>query len=635
MGIAISVDEPDIVSASIGQEPGAVYPSFSFKKFPHQAKPEDLEQWLEYDPPDLDINVGGTVWTCQCTSLRTTGSRESGIELDLQYVPKPFAVLQHSGYSKQLVFLSCPQWQKDLYTANLDEDVTKLYWKNSDPYISNGWTVNEIFTEIGELAGVTMTSKLPTLHVGNATVICNKGQQYLPFLLSLLPTNGFTYAWFSHDNTLTVALIEPATQAFRVPADAVTLELGKDKTPTYDLIEITGGLYKPTFPLTLGSQNLGSGSTSGRCNTTLTETLPDEPRDVGGYTQTTARTRTIRTDEEGNPFAILEEIEQVHGPIFNLYGNLASTGVIRHTSTSHTYDNHDAHVYQVPRLVHTERSVSGFVYEYVLGRSAVSSGKLYYLTEDLAIITEEQYRVMDPAPTVILSAKVSWKNAYETHIEDKVYTQTTEVTQDWPEGSEREHVQDIQRMMYRLDNSIWIDCTEDPQTALGRVIQAKSQDETPTVTVKETSVKQARLLENRVVLKSPKTYEFQSRESRWNPQTGKLEHDAQQTPIDSDRIPSQPTQFRLKPLKATAGDLGGNTGKTITPVSASIPTNNPHDFEYWAGLLYWQLTHPKRAVSVQSTNSFLPPGYRYAHGTIVGFQIQQQGQEQTVRYAIE
>lgn len=633
MNIAITVNEPDLFAANISQEPGAVYPSFNLKKLPHGAKPEDLEDWLDYDPPDLDINVGGTIWTCQATRTSVTGSRESGIDIDIQYIPKPFAILQDSGYGKQVIFLSCLLWQKEQYTVNLDEEVTTLYYKHSDEYIATGWTVNEILEIIGELAGVEITSDLPLLHVQNATLVLEKGQPFLNFMLSLLPTGGFTYAWHSHNNALHVSLVQPAIQAFTVPTEATNIEYGKEQQTDYNCIEITGGLQKPGTirALRIGSLNIGSGSPSSRVNAILTEDLPEETRQVGEYTQTTYRTRTVQADGNGNPFAVTGEIENVYGPIFNKNGDLSkASGLIRQVTVSHSYENNDAAIFQVPRLIETLRTISGYAYAYVIGCSPTGYGKVWYLSEDLEILDDAQYLSMSPSPDILCTAKVTWQS-YESHIEAKLYTGTPNVTQDWPEGSNREQTQETTRTMFNVAD-VWVDCVDDPHTALSRIIQALSQESTPTIATITTASRQVEMVENRVALKCPKSYEFQSTTMQLNTNTGKVEHDAQVTPIDSANIPSQPTQYRLAPLKATVGDAGA---QLVIPFSGSIPTANLQDFEHWAGILYYQITHPKRALSVTSATEFIPPGYRYANGTVAGFQIQQRGPEQVVQYSIE
>jgi hypothetical protein len=56
---------------------------------------------------------------------------------------------------------------------------------------------------------------------------------------------------------------------------------------------------------------------------------------------------------------------------------------------------------------------------------------------------------------------------------------------------------------------------------------------------------------------------------------------------------------------------------------AEITTNNPDDFEIWAGMLWEQVSSTKRRVSMVSFDRLLPMGSVYGGVTMTSFQASQ------------
>jgi hypothetical protein len=629
----VSINQDGVLSLSIAQRPNDLTPTFAVQMFPDQASFLDHESWLGYSPPDMTFNIGGVEWPCTAREVQTTITPESGVILEVQYYPELLETLQTTGYGKHLVFLSCPQWQYDQLIKQYDTDEYEVVYKPSNVYISTGWTIQQIFTKIGssDYADVDIDCLVPTLHVPQATVICEKGQSYFEFLQSLLPS-GFLYAWNVENETVKVSLLEPSTQTFQIPDGFFATVGSQSMTPTYTLIEATAGDYKPASGLSLGRAAPEQGFTVtilNRHNEIVTEVLAPETKAVGNYEETTQVTRTFQTDPDGNFFALLSEITETHGPLFNKRGNYLGIYLLKRVVTDYTYENSDPMIYRTPRLTQRVTKSSGYVNRYIPGAYTLSYGTMYYLTENLDVITYASYAAtaVDERPDIVCSAYATWEDDYETITETKTYTQTTTVTPDFFEGSERDNSLSTTRLITLMDNRYY-DCLASRESSLQQLAQDLQDEDTPSVT----PVGQYQLLElvtRKIKVISPDTYQFEDTRKTFNTSTKSFEIETQASAIDSGRPPSLPTQYRVKQLRASIGSSGS---QNVVPLHIHVPTNNPDDAEEWWSIAYKQKTQTQRQVVLTSFDRFVPVGSRIAKGTVTSFQLTQtsQGEQQVV-----
>lgn len=619
----------DCIRIEATHAPGELAPSFEVEIAPHLGTEGDQTRHLTWTPPaSVTFTIGDGSWTCVPLGSPRTISKTNGVLYHVTYIPSSLYWLRYGRYGKHVVWVSAPKWQYDTYLDAVDTSEYTVYFRETDIYTAWGWTINDILSSLSSLINSTgqtdtnfaITSDLPAFHVPQPTVTLSKDQTILTFVQSLLPPN-FTYVWDWQRGALHVALAEPSTQDFSIPPDAYDISYEVPEQLTYDSVILTGAPYKINHGMTLDPTG-PLGSVSSRANTTLIETLPLQTETVQGYPQTTLTTRTIQTDMDGNPFAVLSETVEVTGPLFSNTGAYAGLGLIRRSETTNTYDHLDAIVYEAPRLTGSSTTTSGYITRFLNSQITTSTGKLFYLTEDYRVLDYDDYYAIsyDERPDILGTAYQTWVDDYETITETKTYISEDDVTPDWPEGFEKTYTQQIAQevsFVYGMDFS----CLDNPQTALQQVAYQIIQAAGTSMGAVSTRSTTVQSLQKTVKLESPQSYVYEELRSRLNTHTKKLETALTRTRINS-LPPSAPSRYRTEPLKATIGESGE---KLITAYTSQIPTANPSDFERWAGKLYYELTHQRKLLTFSVDSYVLPQGYRIANGTVIGWTASQQG----------
>jgi len=639
-----------IISIRASHQEGEFYPTFMVDIKPYRGTELSSSTHFAWTPPEeMIFTIGNASWTCRPGD---TPRRISGNEVvyQVKYIPTPFYTLRYGSYGKNVVWLSCPTWMYDQYTASYNEDEYKIFHKESDVYPSNGFTVNEILEDLGELIEVSITAALSKIHVTQPTIMLRSDTPFVSFINSLLP-NGFPYVWDSQSDALTVAMAEPSTEDLSIPPGAYNLDYTSDAVVQYDSVEILGGQYKLGHGMTLGDNPGFRSATSTRASQIVIDALPAETKILNGKEQTTQVTRKTQTDLDGNPFAVLQEIQEISGPINDKSGDFVQDGLIKKAVIDYEYENVDPMVYSEPRLIKTTTTSSGYITKFFSGpaRRESSSGILYYLTKALDVITYAEFIAMEIAdrPDILMSAYVGWRDDDEIIEEDKAYVKPAAVTQDWPEGYEKSDSKNVRRFAFYLA-SAWYDGASEGKATLEKIAHVLRNEDSPTeasiVSITSTIVppemRQPEIIDKKVKLNSPGSYSFEETRTTYSQDSDKLMNDSNTTAINS-TPPSAPTKYRTEPLRAflrTVPDdplFGQNDrDRVFFGTTGTIPTCNPQDFERWAGMLFWQMTHTKKMLTCSVRNYILPQGYRVGAGTVIAWEASQQGAESSAEMVI-
>jgi hypothetical protein len=612
-----------------------ICPTFSVRCRPDRGNEEEASTHFAYTPPaEVTFVIGNARWTCVPGDSPRRLSGGEGVTYQIDYIPKPMYLLRYGRYGKNVVWISCPQWQYDQYMQGIDTDEYQVFHKVCDVYTSDGFTVNEVIEKLENLIELDITSKLPPLHLPQPSIMLSKEQIFSNFINTLLPS-GFTYVWDLQFGKFVLALAEPSTEDFILPPGVTHIDYDSPAVVNYNSVTITGAPYKINSGITLDTSAFGAklGSvSSSRFLQTIEETLPKETQEVDGQSQTTQTVRSIRTDPDGNPFAVLSETTEVTGPIFNALGVQTSIGLLKRTITTNTYENGDAIVFQVPRLVESEIKSSGYITKLSPTEVGAANGTVYYLTDELNILSRTEYLALSPSfPTILCSAYTWWVDDYETIVETKTYVQPSsmEVTKDWPEGYEKGDTRQITRQVYSV-GGVYYDCLEDTKTVLQKIAQQLQNESSPSIGSTTASSRTVEMNTRKFKIESPGSYSFEDTLSTFNQVAGRMENETQTTRINS-TPPSNPTQYRTEPLKATVGEKGE---KLVYGTSGQIPTANPVDFQAWGGQLYYILTQVQKAMTITVRNYVIPQGYRIGNGTVTGWTISLRGGESQVQMTI-
>jgi hypothetical protein len=610
--------------------PGEIAPTFTVEFRPHAARASAFTTHRAWTPPrDVTFTIGDASWTCQPGDApKRIGN---GVAYSVTYIPTPLYVLQHGSYDKRLVWLSCPDWQYALYMESVDEDETVVHHTPSDVYTSTGWTANAIFEKIGSYVGFTIDAQFPTLHVAQPSLVLEREQTFLPFLQGLLPS-GFDYTWDWQRDGVVVGLAEPHSGEFTIPPGAHAIDLDTPAKHDYTKVVLTGAPYKLNSGLTLStsahtrSLQINPG---GHALETVEETLPEEVQSFPDGNQTVTPSRTMSYGPDGQVFAVREESQTIHGPIYTSQGVYSHTGLVRRVETEHTFEHDDALTYQEPRLTETVAATSGYVTVITPTETGVSNGHVYHLLDDLRVVTRAEFLTLDPPPTVLASGVTSWVDNYEIVTDTKAFVQETEASLSWPEGIERTSERTVRRLTYFVKDRFY-DCTDSPETILQQIAQRLQTDDTPTVGTVLAAVRTVDLASRKVVVQTKNAYEFEETVSRIDSSAGRVQNSRNVTPING-TPPSQPAAYRSEPLKAVLDRTDGGAvsrigGTTIEYcVAAQIPTANPTDFEAWGAKRFKDIMSPPELLTFSTHAYLLPQGYRIAGGTVIGWSASQQG----------
>jgi len=622
----ITVDNPEIYAISVAQSPGLIAPAINASIMPDAALPES--SWLQYEPPPLVINIGGVTYNCLAQEVSVEIDPDNvGVAVEAQYYPDVLIRLQNTGLKKHLVFLSCLPHEYELLKDEYHTNTHEVLYKACDVYNSNGWTVNGILKEIGIRAGIVIEALLPTFHVPNPTVVFKRGQKFLPFVRSLLP-NDFDYTWSLGQNKITIALIQPED------ADSTEVEFieGMYRTvssisgiPAYDLVEITGGYYKwSTSEIDLGGEITLGGGASYPNGKIVSESLPAEEKQTSEGIETHYITRKYKTGPEGvNFFALLERSTRVDG----VYESSQVT--IRETTEIFSYENDTPAIYLQPRIIGTVTSTKLFFTRISLSETS-GSYISYYLTDDSRVLSKAEYDAIDPGdqPTVILSGYHVYGSA-EVVTESFVWISVDEADKIWFEGTQTDNTIEISQLFNVVDG-VYYSALLSPKVFLQQVLaDIVTREDTVTVTSITTEIWQtAELITRKTVLVSEGTFQIEQQSSIFDTKANELLPETTRQTVNG-RPPGSPTKYRTKRLIAaiggnsTAGAAFKVSSDLCLPFMAEINTNNPQDFELWAGMLWQKSSMRVRRVSMASFERLLPMGSIYNGITMTSFQCSQ------------
>lgn len=620
-------------TVTLQQQAGAIAPACTVRIAPNNANPFDPGV-LNFVPENLLIRYGEQTWEFEPTDTQIEVDPESvGVEYEIQYYPKLLKKLNTEGYEKHLVYLSCSRYEYKAIIAQYDDAEYVVLHKETDVYCSNGWTVNDIIKDVSLRSGIPILSTLPTLHVPNPSVIFKKGDVWLQFIQALLPQDGLTYLWQGYGESLTITMLTPHEEpltTFPPGVDKLTL-IRREVTP-YTLVEITGGDYKPGYQYTLGIQ--GKAGRSLPTITTRTETLEPQEQTIqqSGRQQITETVRTSRY--WGDLFFAIDAEE-----ITVQSGQVDRAGVTQQQRVSKTvktwdYENNDPHTYRTPRQTQLVTKISGFVTLISLGLnpSVTTEGPVSYLTEDNQILSYAEYHAIAPSrrPNIQLTAYEQYIETIETQTEQFSYIHYPDMTAMLTEGMQTQNTVNVRRLCVGV-NGMYYDARVHPRELLMQVQANMTSMNQATATTAIMNTLTTELITRNIKTIHEDAYQFEETRATFDFQSNKMRNRMEQTTIDAGRVPSAPSQYRVERLKATAiraaTKTEGNATLPIITFQANIPTNNPQDFELWAGLLYYQVTHPQREYSMTSQSRVFLPGTRLSGCTITSYAITEHAEE--------
>jgi len=638
MGL-VTVDNDEVYAISVSQSPGMMAPAINARILPHQADVTDAAN-LSYVAPDLSIDIGGVTYTCAADEVSLEIEPESvGMDVEVQYYPKVLRTLRHGGLKKSLVFISCRPYQRALLEDEYDTDRFEVLFKECDVYVSNGWTLAEIFQEIGTRAGVTLQCLLPPFHMPNTTVILQRGQNFLDFLRGLLP-QGFEYSWALYDDVLSVSLVQSGHEgSLSFVPGMFRIAVASQALPAYDFVEITGGEYKYGQTFDMGDAEWGV-SVSYPDGQLLTKTLPQETHETDEGTETVDVSIQYRTGPDGQEmFALLERTTIVNGPYPNTFGVILTTK-IRETLEEYTYENSDPSIYRTPRKTQVDTTVSQY-YTKVAGAS-LSGAQVFLLTDDLRVLSSEEYAALGVgAPAVMLAAYQVYGEA-ETSTETWEYITESTADWNWHEGMQKSNVLSVSHK-FCLVNDLYYDAHLSPKELLQAVLTDMTTQGEDTVSSYSSDIdKEGSVVMRTISFLNTDSYQYEETTKLFDTKAGgMMSQPTVRQILDTGRVPSSPSNYRTAPMKLTLNTLndsaesrswynglGGND--VCFSKFAQVLTNNPTDFKAWAGALMEQLLYVPRNVSMVSIDRLFRVGSIVGGVTITSFQVSESEGEQSV-----
>jgi hypothetical protein len=618
----ISVTDKNIYAIGISQSPGTMAPAINAQLFPNNAKLET--SWINsYTPEVMTLTVGGTSYSCYPQEVSVDLDQDEGVIIEVQYCPEVMARLRTSGVKKSLMFFSGTTLEHEQLKGEYDDDFYEVLFKRvTDNYQSTGWTINGILKEIASRANVTISSLLPTFHVGNQCLIYERGESFLDFIKQLLP-RGFQYVFTLLNNKLTISLIEIGNQITFLPT-IHHYKVNYSVNPPYDFIEITGGKVQ----WGKGKVNLGgAGGRNPSTDKTQTITEQGDPQTLITEAGTETRTvnRTYTTDPYGSQLFALRSRETIQTGPFQ-----GTTQIIKNTVETFSYENDDSTVYQKPRQTQIVTVTSLWYTEVSLSKISTGSATRWLLA-DSRILTQAEYNDLsdDDDTEVILSAYPVY-GAAETKTETFSWVQASEMTKALPEGTQKDNTVSILQRFFEVDGTLF-SALLSPKDACEKVASTLSEKTIDTLDISsimnglwKVSATETTTLE---VLN---TGSFQSRHitTTFNPATEEVDTEIQTEAING-RPPGNETRYRYERLQAVIQGSGQAPGSwnssagTCVPLKISIPTNNIDDFKVW-GTLYWeQVCNPPKQVSMSSLTTLYPVGTQRGGVTINSYQLQQ------------
>lgn len=623
----ITVDNPEIISISISQSPGLIAPAINCQIMPHLATP--VATWFDYEPPALQLTIGSETYTCLPLETSIEIDPDNlGVAIDVQYYPDVLVKLQNTGLKKHLVFLSCSNHERALLEDEYDEDEYEVLHQPCDVYVSDGWTIEGILTEIGSRAGITIISLLPPFHVPNPTVVFKRGQKFLPFIRSLLPGD-FEYLWQLSTNTLTVGLVQPLINGGSVAFIEGMYRMGvaRSAVPSYDLVEIRGGNYKWGTTITLEEGGEG-GSIAYPNGKIVTDSLPPEIKVTSDGNEMHSVTRKWKSGPEGTKFfSLLERITTVDGPYTTdpEVGNY-QTLRIRESTEVYTYENDAPVSYLQPRQTEVATTIQQFYTKVVSGLVAGGSYQTYYLSDDSRVLSKPVYDALEEKPTIILTAYHQYGLAQQ-NAETFTWILEAEADKNWFEGTQTDNTQQKQQLYVKV-NTVYYDALLSPKELLQQVLtDIATRDTSLSISSATSDIwRIGDITSKKIELLSEGAFQAYQERSIFDTKRGSMDVQTGRHAING-RPPGNPSKYRVEQLKVTMEDSGGEGygggSEICVPFFGEIPTNNPNDFKTWASLLWEQRSNPTRRVSMASFDRFLPMGSIYNGVTMTSFQVNQ------------
>lgn len=618
----ITVDLPGAYIASAAQTPGELAPVFTVKVLPDRASVFD-PAWLRYTPPAATITIGDIAYPCLPMEFSVDISPESGVDIEIQYLPADVVKLDQQGRRRHLVFLSCPVHEYEAVQDDYPDTEFEVLHRDADARCTNGWTVNDIIAEISKRAGVPLRSKLPTLHVAQKTTVLSRGQPYWQFLTSLLP-QGARYVWQPLNGVLTVLLVPvpSATRPVTFPPGSSHARVQASAIPAYTYLEITGGDAAPGYDIELkdrGTGILGSASHAA-VGVRKTRTFPLETREVNGVTETTLRTQTYLNGLDEEVYAVTAQ-------------TLTTTTPAGVTTTQETcaFDGRNPLEYDAPRL--TTRTVSKVGLRTMVSAGFPATGEWFGLTTTGQLLDRGTYFNIPIAdrPTIAVSA-YQLSGVIQEDREVLEYVADADATKDWRAGLQTRQTQTVAMPTIRTAKGRYR-VTRPPQDVLQYILAdaVAANPAAPVYTATfDATLRDVDIVDRKVLAVSAQTYEYEQITRTLNEASNTFTTQRTVTPVDSGAIPFAPLVPRVRQLRAVlADDSGTGTGigtsgdddTVIVAPPMSIPTNNRQDFETWAGLLYQYATTAARTYHLTLESTFYAPGMLVGGMFFTGFTV--------------
>ena len=604
--ITTSAPNMDIIEVTASHNAGDACPSFSLTVKPHLGTAQAVATHLAWTPPNpLTITVDDLSWECVPLDVPIRISAAE-VVYQVNYYPRLMHLLRRAKLKKPAVWVAAPAWEQNLYLKDIDTETYRIFTKEADVYAANGFTVQEIFSDLSTLCGFQFLPNFPELHVSQKSLMCDENTPILDFVGSLLPS-GFRFVWDMRVDGVTISLLSPPMGTALTTPDVTSLEQVTPPVETYDSVSITGSPYKLSTGLSLGG-GLGSRQTVDAPDPEE-DTLPDEVGELDGKPTRTVTTRTVQPDPYHAPFAVLTE-----------QATMTVNGAAhRVTTTETTFDCADCVLYETPRVTKTVKTIGGLAT--TLHKSTVTAAGVYYLTGELQILSRAEFLAANPTPSVLLSAYPRWKDAMEIVTDEKTYTPPSQASRFWPEGCERSNAQSTTRAGY-LINGRFVDATGAPAAVLQSVASLLQQSGTPLVATLSAQTKMVERTARTLRQQGASAYRFEEVRQTLDAASGEIQTQEAMIPVNSDP-PTSPTRWRTAPLTAVF-DKTSVAGNLVFRLTASIPTSNPSDFAVWATRLFYDATHPRRVYSL-STTFIVPQGFLLGGGMVTAWSASQKG----------
>ena len=606
-------------------------------------------------PPSLTVTIAGIPFTGVLHKSALAFNASGKHTLTVTYIHPLFKKLLN-GFGQDILYISCP---KAVFDQMLKDAVNQehiiMKHRESNEYGNNGWTPVSIIKDIFALIEERVNINFINFDMSSTTVQYQAGSDFLSFIQGTLPSlHGLTYNYTINANgILDITLLSaPAATITSTSIPAESLAFGKDYNAEYTGYKFTGGNAKPILTEYKNIKIVPISSKTEEERTVTTKNATVITR--GDKTITMAALTPIRDnipntvikktkklfDFKDEEFQVDNETIETRGATYDSRNKNPNEGRLQLEDTTYHYENSNPLTYEKSRSTGFTKLTSGLVSVYGVSISeSASIGMVYYLLDNLQVISHEDREKQNPAVGTILYSGMTSFLQYKKEEEHIVYTTEKDSTKDYPEGTILRNSSSTTERCYQFTargfgvttSTRWFSCTEPIKDVLNEIaalytsVQAEVALKYPSVpnplitlyapTVKDQIISST---EKEILKMTAKgTYRWKETTLKMEMASGKYDAVTQENVIPGGRIPSEPTKYRTQQLIKFFGDMGN--AKIITPLSVEIQTNNRTHFLSCCDLIKGTIKRPHTPLEVSNLSHPVFNGESFLNGKVTGW----------------